>query len=709
MFAYCTKLKTFESDLSNLSNGLGMFSFCTSLTDFKVPNLFLNDYDAYTMFIGSTALKNWDCGLPNIYNINGIFDSGVNFENFTSNLRSLNVTPTIFRGKGLITFDGYFSALRDGSHMFNGCWRLHTVKGNFSDITNGSYMFNGCMSLETLELSDSGLYSLTNGTSMFYGTYISSFYENLSSLTNGSRMFKDCTRLYDFRTNISNLRNGNEMFNYCQSLSSFSQNLTSLISGDRMFERCQSLTSFNSPLYSLVSANAMFKDCFQPTNRPYTHYYGYGYGYGYGYNSGPVYEGNCTFECRTMNNLICGENMFQNCYGLVSIKASMKALEIGESMFQGMSALRTFSDYGTTSGYSNFSDNLRQLKNGDSMFKNTSFENVRDSAWNHAGHLEYYGQYALNASLGYLRTAKEMFAGCSRLSTFDCNLENLVNGAYMFSGSNLTGFYTESLGSLKTGAYMFYDYNNRRASARLKDSEILNIANVINNISGLNKQDDSQWTYEFPRFSYPVTDGYGTMPNGDLLKDYQATTYNSPYYYNATGSHITYYNCIGAINPVHRGVIHLGSEEQYPQLSSTILNACQILMNKGWTVYVDSYKATACMSCCSGGVVLNPDNGILATSEIDLLDDNDEPITPTVYYYKPVPVPESCASHVDQEGNFFTIMGGQLVFGDDLENYGQFTSFEEAEANMGLTRYNPNKQKKRKREEEQSQPEEENA
>ena len=884
MFAQ-SKLESFDSNFYNLTSAEGMFRDCKNLTEFKVRDgINLGQYYVYNMFIGSTALKDWDCGLPNVTDINQVFDSAVSFETFTSDLRSLTVTPTIFKNKSsLKSFEANLYRLRDASEMFQNCYSLESFKtsdfryiqtashmfdycGSLTEFQTESeqnystaltradymfrasnieefkcdypkldladYMFNGCSALKKFDgkcpmltysncyemfagctslIDFSGDFSKLENINRLFGTYkndikiqnfdcdlsslvvtpkifesnhkIKNFYASMPKLESANRMFfsstylesaggdwsylktanemfyncyrmlsfnsylpslenadymfqrcsglktfnttygyddlgslrsaigmfKDCWSLTSFECDIPYLRVANDMFNYCQSLSSFSQNLTSLISGDRMFERCQSLTSFNSPLYSLVSANAMFKDCFQPTNRPYTHYYGYGYGYGYGYNSGPVYEGNCTFECRTMNNLICGENMFQNCYGLVSIKASMKVLEIGESMFQGMSALRTFSDYGTTSGYSNFSDNLRQLKNGDSMFKNTSFENVRDSAWNHAGHLEYYGQYALNASLGYLRTAKEMFAGCSRLSTFDCNLENLVNGAYMFSGSNLTGFYTESLGSLKTGAYMFYDYNNRRASARLKASEILNIANVINNIYGLNKQDDSQWTYEFPRFSYPATDVYGTMSNGDLLKDYQATTYNNPYYYNATGSNITYYNCIGAINPAHRGVIHLGSEEQYPQLSSTILNACQILVNKGWTVYVDSYKATACMSCCSGGVVLNPDYGILATSEIDLLDDNDEPIIPTVYYYKPVPVPESCASHVDQEGNFFTIMGGQLVFGDDLENYGQFTSFEEAEANMGLTRYNPNKQKKRKREEEQSQPEEENA
>ena len=59
-------------------------------------------------------------------------------------------------------------------------------------------------------------------------------------------------------------------------------------------------------------------------------------------------------------------------------------------------------------------------------------------------------------------------------------------------------------------------------------------------------------------------------------------------------------------------------------------------------------------------------------------------------------------------------MGGELVFGDDLENYGQFTSIEEAAANMGFTKYPPEMPEEEEvveeeHTEEQSQPEEENA
>ena len=125
------------------------------------------------------------------------------------------------------------------------------------------------------------------------------------------------------------------------------------------------------------------------------------------------------------------------------------------------------------------------------------------------------------------------------------------------------------------------------------------------------------------------------------------------------------------------------------------MSACQILVNKGWTVYIDGYKAIASGGgsngdvSSGGGVVLEPNTDPVMASAIDITDDNGETITPTMYYYKPVPVSESIAKYVDQEGNYFIIMGGEFVFGDDLENYGQFTSIEEAAANMGFTKYPP--------------------
>ena len=38
-------------------------------------------------------------------------------------------------------------------------------------------------------------------------------------------------------------------------------------------------------------------------------------------------------------------------------------------------------------------------------------------------------------------------------------------------------------------------------------------------------------------------------------------------------------------------------------------------------------------------------------------------------------------------GNFFNILGGQFIYGDDLSTYGMFTCEEDAATNMRLTKY----------------------
>jgi hypothetical protein len=116
------------------------------------------------------------------------------------------------------------------------------------------------------------------------------------------------------------------------------------------------------------------------------------------------------------------------------------------------------------------------------MFEETAFEDVRHQHSGYAGEVTYYGQYALNASFGYLTTAHRMFSYCKQLSSFECDLPQLVNASHMFARTGLQRFYTSSLASMKTGAYMFYDDYTNTASARLADSDILNIANVISNI-----------------------------------------------------------------------------------------------------------------------------------------------------------------------------------------------------------------------------------
>ena len=69
------------------------------------------------------------------------------------------------------------------------------------------------------------------------------------------------------------------------------------------------------------------------------------------------------------------------------------------------------------------------------------------------------------------------------------------------------------------------------------------------------------------------------------------------------------------------------------------------------------------------------------------MDENGEEITtPIPFYAKPVPATERTANYVDANGNYFDIVGGQFIYGDDLSTYGMFTCEADAAANMRLTK-----------------------
>jgi hypothetical protein len=66
--------------------------------------------------------------------------------------------------------------------------------------------------------------------------------------------------------------------------------------------------------------------------------------------------------------------------------------------------------------------------------------------------------------------------------------------------------------------------------------------------------------------------------------------------------------------------------------------------------------------------------------------DGEEQQTPIPFYAKPVQSDEQHARYVDENGNFFDILGGNYIYGDDLSTYGMFTCEADAAANMRLTK-----------------------
>jgi hypothetical protein len=95
------------------------------------------------------------------------------------------------------------------------------------------------------------------------------------------------------------------------------------------------------------------------------------------------------------------------------------------------------------------------------------------------------------------------------------------------------------------------------------------------------------------------------------------------------------------------------------------------MVSKGWTVYVNGYK-----------YIQKPSTGSNPT-DIEL----DEVETPIPFWAKPVQSDEEHARYIDNEGNYYNILGAQFIYGDNLETYGMFTCLEDAAANMRLTSY----------------------
>ena len=208
LFSYCTNLKSFSSNLSNLANGNNLF-YRTGLTSFSsdLPNLTNGEY----MFYRS------------------------NLESFSSNLSNLTNGDYMFSHcENLTSVSSDLSSLTNGYEMFDDCYNLKSFSSNLTSLTNGNGMFRWTSNLTSF---NSDLSNLNDGSSMFYCSALASFSSDLSSLTNGNSMFKHGA-ISTFNSDLTSLTNGRYMF-YGSALASFSSDLSSLMDGDYMFYNCK--------------------------------------------------------------------------------------------------------------------------------------------------------------------------------------------------------------------------------------------------------------------------------------------------------------------------------------------------------------------------------------------------------------------------------------------------------------------------------------
>ena len=128
-------------------------------------------------------------------------------------------------------------------------------------------------------------------------------------------------------------------------------------------------------------------------------------------------------------------------------------------------------------------------------------------------------------------------------------------------------------------------------------------------------------------------------------------------------------NIADTINtPSKKGYIDIGISNSTPNSQEEA--AFNTIASKNWTVYVGVNGGSS--------TKWNP----TALTPID----GEETTNPIPYWAKPVPSDEQHAQYVDEQGNFYNILGGNFIYGDNLETYGMFTSLEDAAANMRLAK-----------------------
>ena len=349
----------------------------------------------------------------------------------------------------------------------------------------------------------------------------------------------------------------------------------------------------------------------------------------------PKYKG-----CKTLNDIkAIDANYIENDIVDGVWTKDLEDLENGFQMFCDCIALTAF-----TSDSSGSPVNLCSLTNGNQMFKNctnlTVFNSELPSLTTGAWMFQRCSNLTRwNIELPSLMNASGMFYNCDNLTEVNIDLSSLTNGNQMFTNcTNLTTF-TSDLSSLTNGGGMFNNcYNLIKFVGDLSSLE--NIGGMFTNCTNLTsfKSDLKSLTNGNRMF-------YGCKLDTQSLKNIADTI-----------------NTVTDSNPIHIGIGNTTpTEEENIYLTQ--------IHNKGWQVYVNGtnlYNST-------DGVALIPIDG-------------EQTLNPIPFWAKPVPSTEEDANYIDENGNFFNILGGQFIYVNDPETYGMFTSEEDAAANMRLTR-----------------------
>ena len=345
---------------------------------------------------------------------------------------------------------------------------------------------------------------------------------------------------------------------------------------------------------------------------------------------------NLTTFTSDLSSLTEGYGMFTYCTNLTTFDRDLSSLIYGDTMFGG-SGIKTFeSDLSSLRyGYNMFSRmdglkfNVKELPNLEvsaRMFTNTTFSE----------------HSTFDIKMPKLIISNAMFGGTNNLELFTSDLSNLKVGISMFRGCyDLRKLYT-SLDNLIDGTSMV-------VGCPLDVNSFMYIADSINN---LKEKGYVQW------------DGSTWVATGD---EWRTITYlNRDTETGEIYMHTQFDPTAGCIALSYDHETYGADSEEFAQ----IVEYCEEIANKGWVVSL------------SGVGDINPTNAALI--------DGEETVIPVSYWYKPIKCDKTFGDYVNANGQYFNIVGGRYIFGDDISTYGQFTSLEEAEQAMNLTKIERN-------------------
>ena len=332
-----------------------------------------------------------------------------------------------------------------------------------------------------------------------------------------------------------------------------------------------------------------------------------------------------------------GGNMFYECTALLAFESDMPSLQSGYYMFAACASLTSFAS------------NMGSLENGYNMFAGcvnlTSFD---------------------CDDLSSLTNGNWMFNYCENLSEFDTDLPNLTNAEYMFAWcDNLTSF-SSDLSSLTDGGKMFICCSNLISFSSDLSSltncdgmfyECRNLTTFSSDLSSLTKG----------------TSMFNSCANLTSFKSDLSSLTSGGYMFAGCKLDTASVKHIADTINTYNGIIHIGIGNTTPNEQEEA--AFNKIASKGWSVYVNGYSNSNIWN----PTALTPENGEETGTPI--------PFWAIPFWAKPVQSDEEHAKYVDSEGNFYNILGGNYIYGDDLSTYGMFTCEEDAAANMRLTPY----------------------